>query len=137
MFFYYSLLPTNPISSPYVYRHHLVSKRFQIQKLQAIQNSDLRVATGCAKMTSIGHLHEETTIFSYHAPFSLSCYHFLSCSHFLSYSHFVIMLPFPIMLPFHVMLSFRYHAPISYHATNISPELSNLGSSIVLSQKNE
>ena len=31
-----------------------------IQKLQTIQNSALRIATGCVKMTSIGHLHEET-----------------------------------------------------------------------------
>ena len=33
-----------------------------IKKLQAIQNSALRIATGCVKMTSIDHLHEETKI---------------------------------------------------------------------------
>ena len=31
-----------------------------VQKLQAIQNSALRIATGCVKMTSIDHLFEET-----------------------------------------------------------------------------
>ena len=35
-----------------------------IQKLQTIQNSALRIAaTGCVKMTSINHLHEETEMF--------------------------------------------------------------------------
>ena len=32
-----------------------------IQKLQAIQNSALRIATVCVKMTSIDHLHEKKT----------------------------------------------------------------------------
>ena len=31
-----------------------------IQKLQNIQNSALRIATGCIKVTSIDLLHEET-----------------------------------------------------------------------------
>ena len=31
-----------------------------IQKLQTIQNSALRIATGCVKMASIDHLYEET-----------------------------------------------------------------------------
>ena len=31
-----------------------------IQKLQAIENSALRIVTGCVKMTSINHLQEET-----------------------------------------------------------------------------
>ena len=31
-----------------------------IQKLQAIQNSALRIATGCVEMTSMDHLHGET-----------------------------------------------------------------------------
>ena len=30
-----------------------------IQKLQTIQNSIIHVATGCVKMASIDHLHEE------------------------------------------------------------------------------
>ena len=33
---------------------------FLIEKLQTIQNSVLRIATGCVKMTSIDHLHGET-----------------------------------------------------------------------------
>ena len=31
-----------------------------IAKLQVIQNQALRIATGCVKMTPIGHLHTET-----------------------------------------------------------------------------
>ena len=41
---------------------HLVpsTSKYLIHKLQNIQNSALRIATGCIKMTSIDHLHEET-----------------------------------------------------------------------------
>ena len=31
-----------------------------IHKIQTIQNSALRIATGCVKMTSINYLHEES-----------------------------------------------------------------------------
>ena len=37
-----------------------------IQKLQTIQNSALCIATGCVKMTSIDHLHEETKMLPVH-----------------------------------------------------------------------
>jgi len=40
-----------PNTSPYL-----------VQKLQTIQNSALRIATGCVEMASIDHLHEETKI---------------------------------------------------------------------------
>jgi len=40
-------------------KHSTVSPSL-IQKLQTIQNSALRTATGCVKMTYIDHLHEET-----------------------------------------------------------------------------
>ena len=34
-----------------------------IQKLQTIQNSAVRIATGCVRMTPINSLHEETKMF--------------------------------------------------------------------------
>ena len=45
-----------------------------IQKLQTIQNSTLRIATGCVKMTSIDHLHEETEMLPVQDHFSLISY---------------------------------------------------------------
>ena len=42
-----------------------------IQKLQTLQNSALRVATGCVKMTSTDYLLEETKVlftFPYYVP---------------------------------------------------------------------
>ena len=42
-----------------------------IQKLQTIQNSALRIATGCVKMSFIDHLHEETKMLSGHDHLSL------------------------------------------------------------------
>ena len=44
---------------------------FLAQKVQAVPNSALRVATGCVKMTSINHLHEETKMLHFHDHFSL------------------------------------------------------------------
>ena len=41
------------------------------QKLQTIQNSALRIATGCVKMASIDHLHEETEMLPVQEHFSL------------------------------------------------------------------
>ena len=37
-----------------------------IHKLKTIQNSALRIATGCVKMTSINHLNEETKMIPGH-----------------------------------------------------------------------
>ena len=60
LFFY-----TAPIRFPNTSPSH-------IQKHQNIQNSALRIATGCAKMTSIDHFHEETKILSVQDHLSLT-----------------------------------------------------------------
>ena len=49
-----------------------------VQNLQAIQNSALRVATGCIKMTSIDHLHEETKMLPVQDHLSLICSKYLA-----------------------------------------------------------
>ena len=42
-----------------------------IQKLQTIQNSALRIATDCVKMTSMDHMHEEIKMLSVQDHLSL------------------------------------------------------------------
>ena len=49
-----------------------------IAKLQTLQNSALRTATGCVKMTSIPHLHEESLILPVHDHLSLLSAQFLA-----------------------------------------------------------
>ena len=44
-----------------------------IHKLQIIQNSALRIATGCDKMTSIYHLHEETKMLPVQDDLPICC----------------------------------------------------------------
>ena len=45
-----------------------------VQNLQAVQNSSLRIATGCVKMTSTDHLHKETKVFPVQDHLSLISY---------------------------------------------------------------
>ena len=49
-----------------------------IQKLQSLQNSALRIATGCVKMTDPHHLHTETQTLPVSDHLSLLCAQFLS-----------------------------------------------------------
>ena len=49
-----------------------------IQKLQRIQNSALRISTGCVKMSPIDHLHAETLTLPVHNHLSLLCSQFLT-----------------------------------------------------------
>jgi len=49
-----------------------------IQKLQTIQNSALRIATGCVKMTSVDHLHEETEMLHVKDHLSLISFQYLA-----------------------------------------------------------
>ena len=44
-----------------------------IKQLQTIQNSALRIATGCVMMSSIDHLHAETSVLPVHNHLSLLC----------------------------------------------------------------
>ena len=48
-----------------------------IQKLQTIQNSALRIATGCVKITSIDDLHEETEMLTDQDHLSLISFQYL------------------------------------------------------------
>ena len=48
------------------------------QKLQIIQNSALRIATGCVKMTSIDHLHSETEMLPDQDHLSLISFQYLA-----------------------------------------------------------
>ena len=38
------------------------AKPSSLNRLQTLQNAALRIATGCVKMTSIGHLHAEASV---------------------------------------------------------------------------
>ena len=49
-----------------------------VQKLQTIQNSALRIATGCVRMASIDHLHEETEMLPVQEHLSLICSQYLA-----------------------------------------------------------
>jgi len=49
-----------------------------VQKLQTIQNSALRIVSGCTKMTSIDHLHEETKMPPVQDHLSLICFQYLT-----------------------------------------------------------
>ena len=49
-----------------------------IQKLQTLQNSSLRIATGCWRMAPISHLHEETKVLPVHNHLSLLSTQFLA-----------------------------------------------------------
>ena len=49
-----------------------------ISKLQRLQNSALRISTGCVKMSAIGHLHAETQILPVKDHLSLLCSQFLA-----------------------------------------------------------
>ena len=52
--------------------------RSRLQKLETTQNSALRIATGCHKMTAIDHLHSEADILPLHTHLDLSCLQFLA-----------------------------------------------------------
>ena len=52
--------------------------RSRLQKLETVQNSALRIATGCHKMAAIDHLHTETNILPLHTHLDLSCMQFLA-----------------------------------------------------------
>ena len=45
-----------------------------IQKLQRIQNTALRISTGCVKMNAIEHLRTETQVLPVYDHFSLLCF---------------------------------------------------------------
>ena len=49
-----------------------------VQKLKTIQNSALCIATGCVKMASIDHLHEETEMLPAQDYLSLICSQYLT-----------------------------------------------------------
>ena len=49
-----------------------------VQKLQTIQNSALRIATGCVRMASVDHLHEETEMLPVQEHLSLICSQYLA-----------------------------------------------------------
>ena len=49
-----------------------------IQKLQAIQNSAVRIATGSVKMASIDHLHEESEMLPVQDQLFLICFRYLT-----------------------------------------------------------
>ena len=49
-----------------------------INRLQALQNSALRIATGCVRMTSVGHLHAEAAVLPVRDHLSLLCSQFLA-----------------------------------------------------------
>ena len=49
-----------------------------IQKLQTIQNSAVRIATGCVQMSSTKHLHEETEMLPVQDYLSLICSQYLA-----------------------------------------------------------
>jgi len=49
-----------------------------IQKLQTIQNFALRIDTGCKKLTSIDHLHEETEMLPVQNHLYLICSQYLA-----------------------------------------------------------
>ena len=60
-----------------------------IQKLQTIQNSALRIATGCVKMCPTDHLHAETHVLPVKDHLSLLCSQFLAKSLQPSHPSFV------------------------------------------------
>ena len=49
-----------------------------LRRLQTIQNSALRIATGCVKMSAIDHLHAETQVLPVESHLSLLCSQFLA-----------------------------------------------------------
>ena len=49
-----------------------------VHKLQTIQNSALHIATGCVKMASIDHLHDETEMLLVQDHLSLICFQHLA-----------------------------------------------------------
>ena len=56
------------------------ASRTSIQKLQTIQNSALRLATGCLMMTSIDHLHMEAELMTVREHLDMLCSQYLATS---------------------------------------------------------
>ena len=54
------------------------AKSNSIKKLQVIQNSALRIATGCVKMTALDHLHAETKTLKVDEHLRMLCTQFLA-----------------------------------------------------------
>ena len=54
------------------------TKATLISKLQTLQNSALRIATGCMKMTNVGHLHAEASVLPVSDHLSLLSSQFLA-----------------------------------------------------------
>ena len=52
----------------------------RLQKVESIQNSALRTATGCLRMSSIDHLHTESSIFPLRTHLDLCCLQYLASS---------------------------------------------------------
>ena len=61
-----------------------------VLKLQRIQNSALRIATGSMKISSKDHLHSETLVFPVHNHLSLLCSQFLLSALCLAHSYAVV-----------------------------------------------
>jgi hypothetical protein len=68
-----------------------VASRTAVASLQIIQNTALRLATGCLKMAPIAHLHQETGVLPLSAHLDLACAQFLASALQPSHTSFRIV----------------------------------------------
>jgi hypothetical protein len=68
-----------------------VASRTAVASLQIIQNTALRLATGCLKMAPISHLHQETGVLPLAAHLDLACAQFLASALQPSHTSFRIV----------------------------------------------
>ena len=67
-----------------------------IERLQAIQNEAMRIATGCHKMSAVSHLHQETQLLPVDIHLGLLCRQFLASALQPNHpSHAVVTRPVP------------------------------------------
>ena len=103
-----------------------------IQKLKAIQNSAVLIATGCVKMASVEHLHEETEMLHVQDHLSLIWSQYLTRAlQPDNPSHSVVTSPSVIRNLIQTLQSRFLHCVATYISSGILP-LSNYGGPFIL-----
>ena len=87
-----------------------------IQKLQRIQNSALRVATGCIKRTPIPHLHEETKVLPIEDHLSLLCQQFYARTLQPEHPSHAVTTSYPGPRGIRATLRSAFHTPAFYRS---------------------
>ena len=89
-----------------------------LDKLQVVQNSALRIATGCVKRTDVHHLHEETKVLPVSNHLSLLCTQFLARALQPTHpSHQIVTTP-PAPRNMKKPLQSRFHSRVEPYTVN-------------------